>query len=351
MGRPAGVVLGHPRRGRRRVQVGGGQRDVLGRARRVGAHAGDELAWRAPPMVCRTHHRGNMPEVDRKWLTLIVVLRGGVHAAARHHDRQRRPSGHRTVAARGLLRPPVGRRRVLADARRLPAHGRLARRPAGPPPHLRHRPGHLQPRLTGLRAVELLDAAEPDARRAGHRRGRDVRPVARAHRRFVPGPRARDRVRYLGRHRRRVGGRGPAHRRRPHGVGGLGVGLLRQRARRRRRHRAGPPLHLREPRPQRAWHRLARPVHVLGRPVPARVRAHPRQPGGLGLDHDRGHADGGGAAAGRVLRRRVAGRPTRCSTSRCSGCRRSSGRRSRPSGCRPRCSRCSCTSRCTSRTA
>ena len=193
--------------------------------------------------------------------------------------------------------------------------------------------------------------AEPDARRAGHRRGRDVRHIARAHRDSFQG---RERGTAFGIWGATVGASAA--------VGPLIGGVLTESAgwewvffvnvpSASSPIVAGPPLHLREPRPRRARHRLARAVHVLGRPVPARVRADPRQRGGLGHHHDRG----------RCCRRRCCcwsrsssssrGCPTRCSTSPCSACRRSSGRRSRPSGCRPRCSRCSCTSRSTSRTA
>ena len=51
VGHPAGVLLGRPRSGCRRVEVGRGERDVLRRARRVGPQTGDQLARDALPVL------------------------------------------------------------------------------------------------------------------------------------------------------------------------------------------------------------------------------------------------------------------------------------------------------------
>ena len=66
-------------------------------------------------------------------------LGGDLHAAARHHRRQRRAARHPALAALELLRPAVGRQRLLADARRVPADRRRARRPLRAAARVRHR--------------------------------------------------------------------------------------------------------------------------------------------------------------------------------------------------------------------
>ena len=76
--------------------------------------------------------------------------------------------------------------RLLADAGRVPADVRLARRPVRPPARVRDRPGRLHGRLGGLRARGHAAGAEPRPRRAGHRRRDDVRDLARADRLGLP---------------------------------------------------------------------------------------------------------------------------------------------------------------------
>ena len=68
-----------------------------------------------------------------KWWTLAAVAPRRLHAAPRHHDRERRAARHRALARRRALRPAVGDRRLCALARRVPAHRRLDRRPRRPP--------------------------------------------------------------------------------------------------------------------------------------------------------------------------------------------------------------------------
>ena len=151
-----------------------------------------------------------------------------VHAAAGHHGRQRRPARHPARPRRQPLQPAVGRRRLLADARRLPAHGGLAGRPAGPPPRLLARPRPLHLRLVPLRDRRRPDPAQPGPRPAGDRRRGDVRHLARPDRPGVPRQGPGDGVRRLGRDGRRRG-RGRAAGRRPdHRAPRLGMDLLRQ---------------------------------------------------------------------------------------------------------------------------
>ena len=138
-----------------------------------------------------------------------------VHAAARRHRRQRRPAGHPAGTERQPLQPAVGRRRLLADARRLPADGRLARRPARPAARVHDRVRHLHPRLVPLRNRRGPDPAQPGARPAGDRRRRHVRHLAGADRPGVPRQRPGDGVRRLGGDGRRRGrGRAAGRRRR-----------------------------------------------------------------------------------------------------------------------------------------
>ncbi len=221
-----------------------------------------------------------MVDVDRG-------LRSDLHAAARHHGRERRAARHPALAALELLRPAVGRQRLLADARRVPAHLRRARRPLRPAPPVHDRPRHLHGLLGRLRAVRLAARAEPRARRAGHRRRDDARDLARADRRRVPRQGARRRVRRLRRRDRRRRRRRPGRRRIDHLGHRLGMDLLRQRADRHRRRLPHAHAGLRVARPERARRRLAGARDVLRLAVPARLRADRGQRKGLGLDADR----------------------------------------------------------------
>ena len=72
-------------------------------------------------------------------------LYGHFHAAAGHHDRQRRPAGDPAGAQRLVLRPPVGGRRLRARARDLRPDGRLARRPLRPQADLHARASSSSP--------------------------------------------------------------------------------------------------------------------------------------------------------------------------------------------------------------
>ena len=92
-------------------------------------------------------------------------------------------------------------------------------------------------------------------------------------------------------------------------------------------------------------------VLFSGVAVRADLRPHPRQRRGLGQPADRRRAGRRGRADGGLRGRGAPRARSRCSTSRCSGRPRSSAPPSPRSCCPRRCSRCSSTSRSTSRTS
>ncbi len=214
-------------------------------------------------------------------------LGGDLHAVAGHHGRQRRAAGHPALAALLVLRPAMGRRRLRADARHLPAHRGLGRRPGRAQARVHHWPVRVHDLLRGLRPVHDAAGAEPRAGRAGHRRGDDVRHRPGAARAGIPRQGAGDGLWRVRRgHRRRRGGRA-GDRRDHHLRHRLGVDLLRQHPDRHHRgvHRVHPGGGL--ARPRRHRRRLGGPRDILRGVVPARVRARAGQRKGLGLDRDR----------------------------------------------------------------
>ena len=88
-----------------------------------------------------------------KWTALIVLCLGDPDDRARHDDRERRaaldPRGPRLL--RDVAR--VGRERLPAHVRRLPAARRPARRPLRPPPAVPRRDRAVHRRLARLRPV------------------------------------------------------------------------------------------------------------------------------------------------------------------------------------------------------
>jgi hypothetical protein len=122
-----------------------------------------------------------------------------LHAAARRADRERRAALDRARPRRRLQRPPVGDRRLRADPRGLRAGGGVAGRQGRPQARLHARAGDLHRFVAGLRAGSRPALPGRLARGAGDRRGDDVRHLAGADRAGVPGSRARDRARHLGR--------------------------------------------------------------------------------------------------------------------------------------------------------
>ena len=119
---------------------------------------------------------------------------------------------------------------------------RLGRRPDRAQARVHRRPVRVHDLLGRLRPVHHAADAQPRARRAGHRRGDDVRHLAGADRPGLPRQGARHGLRRVRRRHRRRGRRRPGGRRDHHLGHRLGVDLLRQRADRHRRgvHRAHP---------------------------------------------------------------------------------------------------------------
>ena len=222
--------------------------------------------------------------MDRKWWTLVAVcvatfmllLDITIVNVALPDDRAR--------ARRELRRPPVGDRRLRADARRAAADRRLARRPARPPPGLRRSASRSSP--------SPRCCARSPARRLVLNLARALQGVGGA---FMfatslallasrlPGPRPRHRVRRLGRGHRRLGGGRPAGRRRADRRHRLGGDLPRQRADRDRARSRSRSRRSRSRTPRAAagidWPGC---VTFSGGLFAADLRAHPRQRRGLG---------------------------------------------------------------------
>ena len=130
---------------------------------------------REPPI-----RRGALMALDAKtrWYALISPVRGHLDDRPRLDDRERRAAvdPRRPALLRDLAR--VGRERLPADVRRLPAAGRPARRPLRPPPALPRRHRALHARVARLRPLDLAGDADHRALRAGPRRRSRLRGVA-----------------------------------------------------------------------------------------------------------------------------------------------------------------------------
>ncbi len=166
---------------------------------------------------------------------------------------------------RVAVRPAVGDQRVRADARRVPAHRRLARRPVRQAAALRERDRDLHRRLALLRRRDRLDLPRGRARRPGRRRSDHVRDVAGAARPGVPGPGPRDRARALRRDHGHRGRDRPGARRRDHDRPLLALDLLRQRPDRDRRARDHAAARRRVAEPGRQAARLGGLRHLQRR--------------------------------------------------------------------------------------
>ncbi len=92
-------------------------------------------------------------------------VRGGLHAATRHHGSQRRAAGYRQGAEHLLHRPAVGRGRLRAHPRGHDAQRGLARRPARPQAGLPRGDRALHARFGPLRRGAVADLADRRARR------------------------------------------------------------------------------------------------------------------------------------------------------------------------------------------
>ena len=213
--------------------------------------------------------------------------RRAVRGSARRVDRERRAALDRQGARLLPGQPVLGRQRVHAHLRRLPAARRPHGRPARSSPALHRRPDPLRGRLACRRPRPERRLADRRACRPGPRRRAAVprRPLAR-HRDLRRGRRAQQGARRLGRGRRFRRRRGRAARRHADPVGRLGVGAVRQRADRPRRRVPRPAPAAREQERGRAplRHRRRRQRHRG--PLAARLLAGQRQLRGLGLDRD-----------------------------------------------------------------
>ena len=129
------------------------------------------------------YHRARPPLDARR------RLHDDVHAAARHHGRERRAAEHPARPAREPDRSAMGGRRLRADPRSAdPDRGR-ARRPLRPPAALRHRRGRLHPLVAALRPRLEHRRARHRPRRAGRRRCGALRHGAGVDRGGVPADR------------------------------------------------------------------------------------------------------------------------------------------------------------------
>ena len=208
-----------------------------------------------------------------------------IRGRPRRVDRQRRAALDRHRARLLPGRPVVGRQRLHAHVRRLPAARRAHGRPARPPAHVHRRPDPVRRRLACRRPRPERRLVDRRARRPGPRRRAALprRPVA-GHRDLRGGRGAQQGARRLGRGRRLRRRRRRAARRHAHRVGRLGVGAVRQRADRHRRGADGHAPAAREPQRRRAPLRHRGRGHGHRRPVAARLLAGQRQRRGLGLD-------------------------------------------------------------------
>ena len=261
-------------------------------------------------------------------------LPGDLHAAPRHHRRQRRAARHPALAALLVLGPAVGDKRLRADARRLSAHLRRGGRSDRTKASVRGGPVRVHRLLGGMRTVHVTAHAEPRARRAGHRRSDDVRHVAGAARPGLSRQGARDGLWRVRRRDGRSGGGGACARRGHHLEHRLGMDLLRERPDRGDRgvRHAHPGGRVARPGGHRSG--LGRPPDLLRIAVPARLRPHAGQRKGLGLPGDRRLPDRRGRPVGGVRRGRARAEPPDARPHAVSppGLRGSEHRRVRPLG-------------------
>ena len=152
-----------------------------------------------------------------------------LHDGRGPRDRQRRVADHRPQAAHAGIEPAMGRHRLRAHLRRLPAARRPRRGPAGAPPHPDGRPVRVHRGVAGLRAGDSGLVPDPDALPAGARRG-DRAPGGAVDRdEHVPRRRrAEQGAGRVGRHRSERRGRRRDGRRSAHPLRGLAVHLLPQ---------------------------------------------------------------------------------------------------------------------------
>ncbi len=262
--RAGGAHPGTSRPGHRRAGRRPGPRPgrVLAHRRRPQPSAALNGEISHVPDICRP---GRGPEREPGPSLARVRGAGGLvlHDDRGPRDRQRRAADHRPQAAHARIEPAVGRHRLRAHLRRLPAARRPRRGPAGAPPHPDGRSVLVHRVVAGLRAGDSGLLPDPDALPAGARR-RD-RPASRAVDRdeHVPrGCRAQQGARRVGRYRGERRDRRPDRRRAAHPLRQLAVHLLPQCPGRCGGAAAGPARRARKagsPRPAGATTRSARP--------------------------------------------------------------------------------------------
>ena len=232
-----------------------------------------------------------------------TARRRAVRRRPRRLDRERRAAVDRPRPRLLTGEPLVGRQRLHADVRRLPAARRPHGRPARPAAAVPRRSRAVLARVAGRRPLPDRGPADRLARGPGPRRRAAVarRALAR-HSDVQRGRRAQQGVRRLGRRGRLRRRRRRAARRHADRVGRLGVGAVGEPADRPRRGGARAAPAAREPQRRRAaLRRRGRRVRDR-RPVAAGLRARRRHRCRLGL-----RADDRAAGSVRCADRRVRG--------------------------------------------
>ena len=170
-------------------------------------------------------------EARRRTPDARPLLPRAVHGDPRRLDRERRAAVDLGRPRLHLREPRVGRQRLHAGVRGLPAARRSRGGPARPARGVRRRPGAVRARLAGGRAGPERADARRRARRAGARGSRRrARDALDPHDRLPGGPRAQPGARPVGRDGRRRRRLGRAARRRAHGDAQLALDPDHQRA-------------------------------------------------------------------------------------------------------------------------
>ena len=269
-----------------------------------------------------------------------------VHAAARHHDRERRAARYPARVLRVVVRPAVGHRRVRADPCGVPADRGFDRGPPRTAAHVRHRDRGLHARIGALRRCDRTSSFLSLARALQGVGGAIMFAISLALARpGIQAVRARGRIRRVRRVDRR-GGRGrTGARRRDHEWFVVALDLLREHSDRSRRPYRDAAASRRVALAGRTPNRLVGMRAVQRRPGRARVRTH-SQPGRW-LDARRPCSVRSIASAvllGRVRRWSSRAHSRRCSISGCCASPRSTVASSPRGASRRRSSRCSPTS-------
>ena len=162
-------------------------------------------------------HNGPANLDPARWVTLAIVLLVGVHRGARQHGAQRRDPHDPARVPHHAACARMGGHRVRAHVRDAADHRRSTRRHLRPSAGVHRRGGALRRRFVDRVGLDLGPAAR-DRRgdHRGHRRLADAAGDARPALGHVPRTRARDRLRRVGRERRRCCRLRPGRRRLSH---------------------------------------------------------------------------------------------------------------------------------------